>query len=193
MKQDRVLTLDQILNALHLVFLGLDNLDAILSHQSAHVPLPNLIPQFLQFFGHARLTIALQAHAALCADIRQDHHITAVPAAHWAVSPPAKSSQCDLRDAAEKLHRPNFFSSIGKSKAHRLWPAEKLLGTLLCNALPVSVSPPFFHFPVLAKQADFFAKALVLLLNIIVRTRHQIIMLPLGPVLRNALPGNGCF
>ena len=80
-----------------LVFPGPDGLDAILPHEAAHAPVPNLQPQILQpqvlqprvlqpgvlqFFGHARPGTALRAPAVLFADRRQDHHIVALPAAH---------------------------------------------------------------------------------------------------------------
>jgi hypothetical protein len=44
-----------------------------------------------------------------------------------------------------------------------LWPANKIL--------------IFLHFPLLAQKSDFSAKAGVLLLNVLMRSRHQIVML----------------
>lgn len=37
----------------------------------------------------------------------------------------------------------------------------------------------FQHFPLLAQKLDFFAKTGVLLLNVFMRSRHQIVMLML--------------
>ena len=35
----------------------------------------------------------------------------------------------------------------------------------------------FYHFPLLTQKPDFFAEALVLFLNVLMRPRHQIIVL----------------
>src|SRR5690606_22410125 len=76
--------------------------------------------------GHTGSTIALQAQAVLFADMRQDHHIVTLSAAHRAVSPRAKSSRGDLHNPAEKFDRPLFFPSVDKGEPHRLWPAKKI-------------------------------------------------------------------
>jgi hypothetical protein len=44
--------------------------------------MPNVQPQFLQFLSHPGPPIGLQAKAVLFADMRQDHHIVALSAAH---------------------------------------------------------------------------------------------------------------
>jgi hypothetical protein len=79
----------------------------------------------------------------LFADMRQDHHITALPAAHRATSPPAKSSRCDLQDAAEKLHRPNFFPGIPSHQycvsTAGQWMKANLTGFGLQRSLTVNV------------------------------------------------------
>ena len=80
------------------------------------------------------------------------------------------------------------------------WMKANLTGFGLQRSLTVNVPFPyrpmdrrlFQHFPLLTKQTDFLAKARVLFLNVLVRSRHQVIMLPLGTLLHNALPGNGC-
>ncbi|WP_033419229.1 hypothetical protein, partial [Pseudorhodobacter ferrugineus] len=74
-----------------------------------------------------------------------------------------------------------------------LWPAKKPNGECSIH-LPANGLPPFLTLPSpRASYADFFAKGFVLFLNVLVRTRHKSIVLPLGTLLRNALPGNGCF
>ena len=58
-----------------LILLGSDNLDTILTHQTAHAPVPNPQPQFLQLLGHPWSPIALQAKTVLLTDMGQKYHI----------------------------------------------------------------------------------------------------------------------
>ena len=55
--------------------------------------------------------------------------------------------RCEPHNAAQKLNGPFFFSGVDKSEPHRLCPAKKPLGTLLCNALTVTGLPPFLALP----------------------------------------------
>ena len=77
----------------------------------------------------------------------QDHHVIALTLAHRANPPSAKATRCDPHNFAEKLNRPNFFPDFDEGEPHRLWPAKKPHGTLLCNALTVTTSPPFLPLP----------------------------------------------
>ena len=44
-------------------------------------PVADINPNFLQFFGHPRAAIAAETEARLFLDMRQNHHIHALPAA----------------------------------------------------------------------------------------------------------------
>ena len=75
------------------------------------------------------------------------YHIISLLLAHWAYTPSTEPTRRDLPDTANKFHGPNFFAAVNEGKPYRLWPAKKPLGTLLCNALTVTGSPPFLALP----------------------------------------------
>ena len=70
-----------------LVFLGPDDLDAVLAHQTAHTPVTDVQPQLLQLFGHPWPSIALQAEPMLLTDVGEKGHIITLSLAHWAHPP----------------------------------------------------------------------------------------------------------
>ena len=122
------------------IFLCSDDLNVVLTHQTSDAPVPNLPSQR----SYAWPAIALQAQAVLLTDMGQKHHIIALSLAHWTYPPSTEPTRRDLPDTAEKFHGPNFFSGVDARKSSQLWPANKSLGTLLCNALTVTGSPSFF-------------------------------------------------
>ena len=103
------------LSVVSLVFLGPDDLDAVLAHQTAHTPVADVQPQFLQFFGHPWPPIALQAKPMLLTDVGEKYHIISLPLAHWAYPPRTKPTRCDLHDTAEKLYGPSFLPGVDES------------------------------------------------------------------------------
>ena len=103
--------------------------------------------QILQFFSRPRPPIALQAKPMLLMNMGPKHLIIALSLAHWTYRPSTEPTRRDLPDTAEKFHGPNFFAAVNEGEPHRLWPAKKSLGTLLCNALTVTGSPPFLTLP----------------------------------------------
>ena len=125
------------------IFLCSDDLNVVLTHQTSDAPVPNLPSQR----SYAWPAIALQAQAVLLTDMGQKHHIIALSLAHWTYPPSTEPTRRDLPDTAKKFHGPNFFAAVNEGKPYRLWPAKKPLGTLLCNALTVTGSPPFLALP----------------------------------------------
>jgi len=83
----------------------------------------------------------------LFTDMSQDHQIIPLSLAHWAKPPSTEASRCNPQNLAEKRNRPFFFPGVNEGEPHRLWSAKKPLGTLLCNALTVTGSPPFLTLP----------------------------------------------
>jgi hypothetical protein len=108
------------------VFLGLDDLNAVFTHQTTYTPLPDVQSQFVQLFGHAWPAITLQVKAMLLSNIRQNYHIVALFLAHWANPPCKKATRGDTHNTAQKLNRPFFFPGVDKDEPHRLWPAKKI-------------------------------------------------------------------
>ena len=125
----------------------LTDLNVVLTHQTTDATVPNLPSRFLQLLSHAWPAIALQAKPMLLMNMGPKHHIIALSLAHWTYPPSTEPTRRDLPDTAEKFHGPNFFAAVNEGEPHRLWPAKKSLGTLLCNALTVTGSPPFLTLP----------------------------------------------
>ena len=126
------------------ILLCSDDLNVVLTHQTTDATVPNLPSRFLQLLSHAWPAIALQAQAVLLTDMGQQHHIIALSLAHWTYPPSTNPTRRDLPDTAEKFHGPDFFPGVDARKSNQLRPANKSLGTLLCNALTVTGSPSFF-------------------------------------------------
>ncbi len=80
--------------------------------------MPDFQPQFLQLFGHAGPTMALQAEAALFADMGQKNLIVTLALTHRATSPGAKSLRGDPHSLAEKSDRPYLLQSVDKGAVH---------------------------------------------------------------------------
>jgi hypothetical protein len=119
-----------------LVFLGSDDLDTILTHQTTYTPVPDIQPQLLQLFGHTGAAIALQTKTVLLTDMDQKYHIIPLALAHGTYPPSPEPARCDLHNATEKLYGPNFFPGIDESKPHPL-PGSACLhareGVLACK------------------------------------------------------------
>ena len=62
----------------------------------------------------------------LLTDVGKYHHVVTLSLAHGPHPPSTKTPRGYLHDAAQKLHRPNFFPGVDESKPHRLWPAKKI-------------------------------------------------------------------
>ena len=65
----------------------------------------------------------------------------------------------DLHNFAKKRDWSFLLLGVDERKSQQLWPAKKLLGALLCNALKLLDCCVFYHIPLLAQKANFFAKA----------------------------------
>ncbi len=105
-----------------LVFLGPDDLKAILVHQTGQRIGALLSAPILQFLGPSGTAIALQAQAALFADMSQDHHIITLTAAHRVQLPRTKATRCEMHNEAQELNRPLLLS---RHRYRRTSPAAR--------------------------------------------------------------------
>ena len=64
-----------------------DNLDAVLTHQTANATLADPDAQFVQLLGHAWPAVAAQAQAVLVADMGQEHHVAPLATRWWPMLP----------------------------------------------------------------------------------------------------------
>jgi hypothetical protein len=149
---------DHFLTRLHLAFLGSEDLDAVLTHQTDYAPVADAQPQFLQVFSHPWASAALQAQAMLFADVGEKDPIISLPLAHWAYPPRTTPPRCELHDTAEKFDGPSVFPGVDvgepsplpgsalKCTRGGLWPANKPNGEC-CIHLPANGVPPFLARP----------------------------------------------
>lgn len=63
------------------------NGNPVFAHQATDAPVPDIDTDLLKLFDHSRSAVAAQIQARLLFDVRQNHHIHALPAAGWAHMP----------------------------------------------------------------------------------------------------------
>ena len=81
-------------------------------------PVPNIDPNFLQFFGHSWAAIAAQAQTRLFLDVGQNNHVRALPAAGGAAAEGPQATRADIHHPAQAFDRERRTVFFDKPKPH---------------------------------------------------------------------------
>ena len=107
-----------------LVFAGLYDRYAVLTHQPAYTAVPDIQADLLQLFRHPWPTIAAKAETRLFLDVSQRHQIRSLPATSRTAAEGTQPPCADVNDMTQPIGgeaAPVFFD---KPKSHCFRPAK---------------------------------------------------------------------
>jgi len=94
-------------------------------------PVPDIDTDLLQFFGHSWAAIAAQAQARLLLDMRQNHHIHALPAAGRTAAERPQSAGADIHHPTQPIDRESPALFFNEPEPHGFWLAKNWSPLLL--------------------------------------------------------------